>query len=126
MRRFVSVNWVWVLDSGLLDLTESRQQSLLRIVALQIEYVRAWQSAGGNHLVLEALCAYIVGSRYAELPDASRWRGWGRTVLLRELIRQSTVDGVHTEQSMFYHQAVSSHFLKFFLTARAGQDETAG
>ncbi|MEM7502614.1 MAG: alginate lyase family protein, partial [Pseudomonadota bacterium] len=117
------INWVWVFDSGLLDLTESRRQALLRSVALQIEYVRAWQSAGGNHLVLEALCGYIVGSRYAELRDASRWRGWGRTVLLRELMRQSTTDGVHTEQSMFYHQAVSSHFLKLFLTARACRDE---
>lgn len=117
------INWVWALDSGLLELSESRRESLLRIVALQVEYVSAWQSAGGNHLVLEALCAYIVGSRYSRRAVSSRWRDWGRRVLLQELLRQTSEDGVHTEQSMFYHQAVASHFLKFFLTADANQDQ---
>ena len=117
------INWMWAIDSGVLDVNESRRRKLCEVVYLQLEYIRAWQSAGGNHLVLEALAGYIVGCRFENAGPASSWKKWGRETLLAELERQTTADGVHSEQSMFYHHAVSSHYLKFFLTATSAGDE---
>ena len=117
------INWLWVLDYRILTLSEEKMSELLRIMYLQVEYVGAWQSAGGNHLVLEALSAYLLGQRFAGRGRAESWARWGKAALLRELGRQTTRDGVHTEQSMFYHQAVSTHYLKFFAAAAAHGDD---
>ena len=116
------INWMWVLSFDVLKLDRQNAARLLQIIYLQLEFVSAWRSAGGNHLVLEALAHYVVGSAFAVSRQARRWRQWSRRTLLAELHKQTSEDGVHTEQSMFYHQAVSTHFLKFLLTAEAGGD----
>lgn len=118
-----AINWLWVWEHGALVMDKTRADALRRILYLHVEYVRAWQSAGGNHLVLEALAAYLLGRHFAGQDTAASWTSWGRATLLDQLACQTTADGVHTEQSMFYHQAVASHYLKFFLTGRAAGDE---
>jgi hypothetical protein len=117
------INWMWVLSFGLLTLSGHQRIRLNEIIRLQVEYISAWRSPGGNHLVLEALATYIIARAFPDLDGASRWRKWSLATLIRELDRQIADDGIHTEQSMFYHQAVATHFLKFKLTAEATKDK---
>lgn len=120
------INWAWVLNTDVLELTRERRAGFLRIIYAQLEYIYIYHSAGGNHLVLEALAHYVFGSVFADSRRGRHWQLWGRRCLLKELDRQVTSDGVHTEQSMFYHQAVCTHYLKFFQTAETNGDELPG
>lgn len=119
------LNWVWPLHFRLLD--DAHSAALKRSIFLQLEYVHTYASAGGNHLVLEALANYVYGMLLGGSLSARRWRDVGFRTLHREIRRQVAEDGVHTEQSTFYHQAVTTHFLKAFLTAhRNGQPFPTG
>ncbi len=48
------INWLWVLNFNLLDIAELKRARLLEIINIQVEYISAWRSLGGNHLLLEA------------------------------------------------------------------------
>jgi len=117
------LNWLWVFQFGYLHLDEAGQHKLLKTIYLQVEYTIAWCSAGGNHLVLEALGVYVYGCLFSGTDYGRRWKQWGRRKLLQEVVREVAPDGVHTEQSTFYHQTVATHFLKFYLTATRNSDE---
>ena len=117
------INWMWALSSGVLDLPAEERRKLRDAIRIQIEYISAWRSPGGNHLVLEALASYVYGQAYPNIHNALSWSRWSRRTLLFELERQTSPDGVHTEQSMFYHQAVTNHFLKFARQAKAADDQ---
>lgn len=116
------LNWAWVFNTTLLQLAPEQARKLCKIIYIQIEYIASWQSAGGNHLVLEALAGYVYGTIFRSTTAGARWHRWGRRCLLKQVVQQTTTDGVHTEQSMFYHQAVSTHFLKFVLAAASHEE----
>jgi uncharacterized heparinase superfamily protein len=118
------INWLFAFNCGALELDNEEKRRLLRTIYLQLEYIYCRFSAGGNHLVLEALALYLYGGVFRDTSSGANRKVWAREVLIKELVRQTTADGVHTEQSMFYHQAVSTHFLKFFLGARHFGDVT--
>ena len=111
------INWLWVLNCDVLDLDDEARAKLAEVIYQQLDYIHCRFSAGGNHLVLEALALYLYGGLFRATASGARWLGWAERTLLAELFRQTTSDGVHTEQSMFYHQAVTTHFLKYFLGA---------
>jgi hypothetical protein len=113
------INWLWVLNTDALRFDQATATRFAAIIYIQVEYIFSRFSAGGNHLVLESLAVFIYGCIFESTPAGRRWRKWGRDTLCEQLHRQTTQDGVHTEQSMFYHQAVSTHFLKFFLASAA-------
>ncbi|HEN47015.1 MAG TPA: alginate lyase family protein [Mizugakiibacter sp.] len=110
------LNWLWCFHF-LRPGTDLVDAALLRIVYAQVESIRVQLSPGGNHLVLEALALQVYGTLFADTDYGRKWLDVGSTNLARESERQVAVDGVHTEQSMFYHQLVSTHFLKAQLTA---------
>lgn len=110
------LNWLWVFHYDYLVLDERRREKLLDQIHIQLEYIITWCSAGGNHLVLEALSVFVYGCVFGDSPYGRRWKKWGRGKLMQEIVREVMPDGVHSEQSTFYHQVVSTHFLKFYLT----------
>jgi hypothetical protein len=112
------INWAWIFNTSMLSIDEARYKKLAEIIYEQLEYISVWRSAGGNHLVLEALALYVYGRMFPQCRSGRKWGDWGKACLLTQLLRQTTADGVHTEQSMFYHQAVATHYLKFILAAR--------
>lgn len=116
------INWLWVFHFDLLELPPRYRIKLQEIIRIQLQYVSAWRSLGGNHLVLEALSNYLIYNAFSYLPDSARGKKWSRETLIDELRRQTTSDGIHTEQSFFYHQAVATHYLKFILMADATND----
>lgn len=115
------LNWLWVLNFRV-AIEEIDLHKLLTVIYEQIEYIKAYRSAGGNHLVLEALAVYVAGSLLDGTSYGRTWKGWGEKTLIREMKREVFSDGVHTEQSTFYHQVVTTHFLKFYLTANLSGD----
>lgn len=116
------INWLWVFHFDLLELAPRYRIRLLEIIRIQVEYISAWRSLGGNHLVLEALSNYLIYNAFPELERSDRGKKWSKDTLVDELRRQTTSEGIHTEQSFFYHQAVATHYLKFILMADAAGD----
>ena len=116
------INWLWVFNYDLLTISPRQSSRLKEIVRLQIEYISAWRSPGGNHLVLEALANYLVALAFPRISGASRHQSWSRRALINEMLRQIGDDGMHSEQSMFYHQAVATHFLKFSIASKSAND----
>ena len=111
------LNWIWALDFRFFAEDVDTQLKIKRMLYLQLEYIRAWSSAGGNHLVLESLAGFLYGVIFRDFCCGNRWYRWGYRTLTAEIRRQVTADGVHTEQSTFYHHVVTGHFLKAYLTA---------
>lgn len=81
----------------------------------QIEWIRAQMSPGGNHLLLEGLSLFAAGLFFPEAERSRAWKSLGYRTVVREMRRQVHPDGVHAEQSMFYHQVCTVHFFKFLL-----------
>lgn len=59
-------------------------------------------SSANNHLVAEAAGLFALGELMPDLPQAERWRGYGRRILEREATRQLYEDGIGAEQSPAY------------------------
>lgn len=89
---------------------------------LQVEWMRANLSPGGNHKLLEGLAIYAAGHFFPELPKSALWRRQGQDIVIHEMNRQVAEDGVHKEQSMFYHQVCTTHFIKFYLLSHKAKD----
>jgi hypothetical protein len=64
-------------------------------------YARA---QGNNHLITEAAALYTTGVLFPELRHSRRWRGIGRTWLVRALRRQIFNDGGYVQHSANYHR----------------------
>ncbi len=79
----------------------------------QIEWIRTKLSPGGNHRLLEGLALFAAGVFFYEIKQSNIWISQGKKILLNEINHQVHDDGVHAEQSMYYHQVCTTHFLKF-------------
>ncbi len=119
---FRLMNWVWVLQHLIEPVPDNHRRTLASAMVRQLQSIQANLSPGGNHLVVEALALYCIGAiiRNGNGPSRFMWRG--KKLLEAEIRRQVSVDGIHTEQSMFYHQVVATHFLKAYLTAQNNDD----
>ncbi len=82
---------------------------------LQVEWMLANLSPGGNHRLLEGLGLFAAGSYFSDLGCARKWQKIGQKIVIAEMNLQVSDEGVHLEQSMYYHQICSTHFLKFYL-----------
>ena len=95
---------------------------LLKSLYQQTNYLAAHLTTDwpvpNNHLIGEAAALVIVGALFAEFRDAEQWRAQGLAILQRELIRQISTDGVHKEQSTWYHRFVLDLLLPIELLAR--------
>lgn len=89
---------------------------------LQIEWMKANLSPGGNHKLLEGLALYAAGHFFSEFQKSAQWRQQGNSIVVNEMFQQVAKDGVHKEQSMFYHQICTTHFVKFFLLSQKSHD----
>jgi hypothetical protein len=59
---------------------------------------------GNNHLLVEAVGLYIVGSLFPELKASGRWRRIGSRWLIRALREQVLPDGGYVQHSVNYHR----------------------
>ena len=110
------LNWLWVFHFLGKDIRWEDDGRLLKSIFIQVEYIRAKLSPGGNHLILELLAIFCYGQLFKSTTTGLKWINTSKSKFIEEIERQVPSDGIHSEQSMFYHQVVTTHFLKFYLT----------
>ena len=81
----------------------------------QVEWIIVNLSPGGNHRLLEGLGLFAAALYFSEIKQAAKWLEIGKRIVLYEMNCQVSTEGIHLEQSMYYHQICSTHFLKFYM-----------
>jgi hypothetical protein len=116
---FRTLSWLW-LHHLVADMSRTRTRfarDLWRALALNGWYIERYLStyfAPTTHLLGEAVALFFVGTLCPDLPSARRWRTLGWEITLEQVRRQVRPDGMHFEQSTYYHV----YALDFFLHAR--------
>jgi hypothetical protein len=116
---FRSLSWLWlhhiVAETSIVS-TRFRRD-LWQALALNGRYIERYLStyfAPNTHLLGEAVALFFIGILCSDLPSAPRWRRIGWDITLEQAHRQVRADGMHFEQSTYYHV----YALDFFLHAR--------
>ena len=74
--------------------------------------------APNTHLFGEAYALFLVGVLFPEFADALKWQRLGHDILIAELDRQFTPDGMHAELSTAYHAYAVEFLLSIAALAR--------
>jgi hypothetical protein len=116
---FRSLSWLWVRDliAGCELPTPSFPRDLLSGLQLNGWYIERYLStyfSPNTHLLGEGVALFYLGTLCPEIPAARRWQQTGWKIILQQAKRQVRADGLHFEQSLYYHV----YALDFFLHAR--------
>lgn len=115
--RMLSLMWAAFLLEGTPADSEAFQRDTTREIARSAWYISRFLStyfSPNTHLLGEGTALLLIGLRYPGLADASEWRKTGWRIVAEEACRQVRDDGLHFEQSIYYHV----YALDFFLHAR--------
>ena len=116
---FRSLSWLWTYHL-LGQVAEQRpgfREEFLRSISVHGRAIERYLSSyfsPNTHLLGEAVALFFIGVLCPELPSAEGWKDLGWTITLQEAQRQVRHDGLHFEQSLYYHV----YALDFFLHAR--------
>ena len=116
---FRSLSWLWtyyLLGEVAQQRTGFCEQFLrsLSVHGRAIERYLSTYFSPNTHLLGEAVALFFIGVLCPELPSADRWKTLGWSITLQEAQRQVRPDGLHFEQSLYYHV----YAIDFFLHAR--------
>ena len=116
---FRSISWLWVrnLLGECAELPANFQRDLLLALQLHGRHIERYLStyfSPNTHLLGEAVALFFIGTSCPQIAASQRWRELGWRIILGECERQVRPDGVHFEQSLYYHV----YALDFFLHAR--------
>ena len=115
--RSLSWLWVWNLMDGCPVVPHSFSYDLQRALTVNARHIERYLStyfSPNTHLLGEGVGLFFIGLLCPESPSARRWQERGWQIILREAQRQVLADGVHFEQSTYYH----TYALDFFLHTR--------
>ncbi len=122
--RLHSLLWgAWFFKDSRL-LTEECARGLYDLVYSGADFVRSHLSyyfSPNTHLLGEAYSLFMVGLLFPEFDDADVWVQTGHDVLLMELGRQYTADGMHAELSTAYHGYAVEFLLSLLTVCRQRQ-----
>jgi glycosyltransferase involved in cell wall biosynthesis len=119
--RLISWSWVLALADGGDQLPSAFRTELSEAISTHAQHVERYLSyyfSPNTHLTGEALGLFYAGLLFPSLPGAARWRDLGRQILVDEVNRQVSEDGVSTEQASCYHRYTAEIYLHFLLLAR--------
>jgi len=116
---FRSLSWFWMffLLGPTAEQRPAFREQFLQAQAVNGRCIERYLStyfAPNTHLLGEAVALFFLGTLIPELPAAERWRRLGWETVVQEAQRQVRPDGLHFEQSVYYHV----YALDFFLHAR--------
>ncbi len=98
-------------------------QFILRLLQQHGRYIRNNLEfsyiATSNHYLSDVTGLLWLGVMLPELREATEWREFGLTELLREMDKQVLADGADYESSTGYHRFVTELFLYSFMLCRA-------
>lgn len=116
---FRSLSWLWVdsLLAGTPAVPPQFRRDLLDMLALSGRHLERYLStyfSPNTHLIGEGAALFFIGTLCPELKPAGKWQRRGWEIVVGEALRQVLPDGMHFEQSTYYHV----YALDFFLHAR--------
>ena len=123
---FRTLSWIWIhhLIAGCSTVPREFEEDLLHGLATAGRHIERYLStyfSPNTHLLGEAVALFFIGILYPQLGSAKRWRNKGWQILIEQSERQVRSDGVHFEQSLYYHV----YALDFLLHARTLADKNA-
>ena len=125
---FRSLSWIWMhaFLEGTKFLTADFHSDYLQAQALSGRHIQRYLStyfSPNTHLLGEAVALFFLGTLCPELSGAERWKSQGWQIVLEEAARQVNPDGMHFEQSVYYHVYALDLFLHAALLASANGRE---
>jgi hypothetical protein len=113
---FRSLSWIWAyfLMSGSPAMPVGFHSELCRKLAVSGRHIESHLStyfSPNTHLLGEATALFFMGTLFPELQRSGRWQSRGWQILQREAERQVREDGLHFEQSIYYHVYALDFFL---------------
>ncbi len=116
---FRTLSWLWLrhLLQGCPALPAKFREDLTLALGRSGRHIARYLStyfAPNTHLLGEGVALFFIGLLCPELAMARAWRQQGWEIVLQEAGRQVRADGMHFEQSTYYHV----YALDFFLHAR--------
>jgi hypothetical protein len=113
---FRSLSWLWVrsLLDGCSIVPEGFPADVVRALVLSGRHIEKFLStyfSPNTHLLGEGVALFFIGALCPALPAAQRWRARGWQIVLNEARRQVLPDGMHFEQSIYYHVYATDFFL---------------
>ena len=105
---FRSLAWLqmWQLLEGCDVVPPEFQDSLHRALAVGARHIERYLStyfSPNTHLLGEGVGLFFIGTLLPNLASSRRWQTVGWEIVLREAARQVRPDGMHFEQSVYYH-----------------------
>jgi hypothetical protein len=121
---FRSLSWMWLyyLLEGTPAVGSGFRREWQRAQAISGRHLERYLStyfSPNTHLLGEGVALFFLGTLCRELSGAERWRARGWQIVLEEACRQVNPDGLHFEQSTYYHVYALDLFLHAALLAAA-------
>src|SRR5581483_10740843 len=115
---FRSISWIWTyqLLVNTPGLPAAFKQDWLRALWRSGRHIETYLStyfSPNTHLLGEAVGLFFIGTMCPEIASADRWQQRGWEIIVNQAKRQVHPDGLHFEQSVYYHV----YALDFFLHA---------
>ena len=119
---FRSLSWLWVyfLTAGSEVVPgefRSEVYGSLDVSGRHIEKHLSTYFSPNTHLIGEGAALFFIGTLCPELYRAEQWKALGWKVLQEETARQVRNDGLHFEQSIYYHVYALDFFLHAMMLA---------
>ena len=115
--RSLSWLWVWYLLKTCSIVPDRFHADLQRALMLNARHIERYLStyfSPNTHLLGEGVGLFFIGSLCSGSHSSQRWQKLGWQIVLQEAQHQVRPDGMHFEQSIYYH----TYALDFFLHAR--------
>ncbi len=122
---FRSIAWLWSLSLCVDSEDIITPEFFARLLKSLIEHGRhierylSYYFSPNTHLTGEALGLFYLGLALPELDRAKEWRNLGLQILIDQASKQIRPDGVHFEQSSYYHRYTADFYLHLFALIRA-------
>jgi len=113
--------WVWHLLVGTPAPPPGFRKDLLNALAISGRHMERYLStyfSANTHLLGEGVSLFFIGLLCREIPAANRWRQLGWKIVLQQAQQQVLADGMHFEQSTYYHVYALDFFLHTYILAR--------
>lgn len=118
-----AISWMWtlflLLPSKCLD--EQSARRICKSLVAQLDHVYRYPSvysSPNTHLIGEAAALFMGGLLFSDLPRAEKWRQFGSIVLMNEMQRQISEEGIYEELSSYYHCYATDFYLQTLTLAK--------